>query len=406
MKTRFYQAFCVLGGLLIGVATAHAETHESQEAHKFGAEELHQSGGSHETSTAVNDVIYFGFDSAVLEQMARQQLDQAVAWLHANPQREIMLEGHASAGGSVEHNQALSFQRARNAKEYIVSRGISASRVHVQALGEQFRISASDAANRRVVLYATRTEQSMLQPMLQPTPQAPAIVEVESPAGSGQAVARVEVVVNPAPATASVVMQHGEQVDEVDTEEILPGHERLIFPFGASVTLGGGVTGFFDSNTRAYTNMGGQWESRLTLGLHSPVAVETAYVGSIQGLNARGLDDDALLLGHSMEASVRLNVAHKALTQPYVFAGLGWTRYSVENTDTNTSIFADESEIAYVPAGIGLGLHWSNMVLDMRATARVSLYGELINPDMAIDDEAAPSNLNNWSINARLGWEL
>jgi hypothetical protein len=256
-----------------------------------------------------------------------------------------------------------------------------------------------------VFFYATRAEE--------PAREQNIIVvrERETTPVREQASARVEVVVVPQPApapTTVLTVQPRDRAEEemVEDQAVLPGHERLIFPFGVSLTFGGGVTGFLDSNTRSYADAGGLWEARLSLGTHSRLAVEAAYVGSLQNLEARGLGDDALLSGHGVEANVRLNAMPDALTQPYAFAGMGWTNYSVVNTATNTSVIADEDNVLYLPAGIGVGLHWNNMVLDMRATARMSLYDELIEPIIGIDGETTSSNLNSWAINARLGWEI
>lgn len=389
MRITIQHTFCLLGALLMGTAAAHASPMDGQ-----GQSQQYMS-----SSIAANNVIYFEFDSAVLDQSARAKLDQAVAWLRANPQRELMLEGHASQPGSAAYNQKLSLRRAVNAKEYIVSRGIPASRVHVQALGEEFRISASDAGNRRVFFYASRME----EPVRQPATQKPASESAVTVAGAQES-PRVEVVVVQEQPAQTITMQHTPAAEK--PAEKPAERERLILPWGASLTLGGGVTGFLDSNTRALIDEGVMWEARLSLGTHSPLPVEVAYAGSLNPLDARGLDEGARLIGHGVEGIVRLNPLTEAKAQPYLFAGMGWTRYKVENTAENTSPIADSARVLYLPAGLGVGLHWKNMVLDLRGTVRTALQGELIEPTAVPDGETERSPLHNWAVNARLGWEL
>ena len=69
----------------------------------------------------------------------------------------------------------------------------------------------------------------------------------------------------------------------------------------------------------------------MTFGSRSPIAIEAAYVGSAQGINALGLDTDALLVGQGAEGNLRLNLTTRRV-QPYLFGGIGWTRYNLERS--------------------------------------------------------------------------
>jgi outer membrane protein OmpA-like peptidoglycan-associated protein len=364
--------------LLIGAAVAHASPADVQIPS--------QDVGS---STAANNVIYFDFDSAVLDWQARQELDEAVAWLRVNPARELILEGHTDRRGTAEYNRELSFKRARSAKEYIVSRGIAASRIHVEARGERFPIDPTEAGNRRVFFYATRGEEIRLG---------------EETAPPREQETRVEVVVVPQQPGAATTVQRTERL--IYVERARTADERVLTPGGMSLTVGGGVTGFLDQSTRAYGATGGAWEARVTMGTRSPVSLEAAYVGSLQDLDATGLTTGAMLMSHGVEGNLRLNGNPQGMAQPYLFAGAGWSRYSVVNAETNTSVVANEEDVMFLPVGLGFGVRWKDMVLDTRGTVRMALFDDLI---MLPEEERGgerSANLASWAISARLGWEF
>jgi outer membrane protein OmpA-like peptidoglycan-associated protein len=395
LKSRISHMVGCFGVLLFGAAIAHASPQDVQiPSRDVGS------------AIAVNNVIYFDFDSAVLDWQARQVLDEAVTWLRNNPGRELILEGHTDRRGTVEYNRELSFKRARSAKEYMVSRGIAASRVHVEARGERFPIDPADAGNRRVFFYATRGEEVR-----------PARAEETTPAPVQET--RVEVTVQPQPqpqpqptATATATTTTTTRVQRTDrliyVERARPVDERLFAPRSMSLSVGGGVTGFLDQSTRAYGATGGAWEARLTMGTRSPLSLEAAYVGSLQDLDATGLATGAMLMGHGVEGNLRLNANPRGMAQPYLFAGAGWTRYSVVNTDTNTSVVANEEDVMFLPVGIGFGWRWNGMVLDTRGTARMAFSNDLImlpeEDRNGVGERSA--NLASWAISARVGWEF
>lgn len=64
-----------------------------------------------------------------------QSLDAVVAYLTANPTRQITFVGHTDATGSLEANVALSRRRAQAAQAYVVARGVPASQVAADGVG-------------------------------------------------------------------------------------------------------------------------------------------------------------------------------------------------------------------------------------------------------------------------------
>lgn len=80
--------------------------------------------------------IYFDFGKATLKEESKEVLDRIVEVMNENPTLEIELSGHTDSQSSAGFNQKLSQQRADEAKNYIVSKGISESRIVAVGYGE------------------------------------------------------------------------------------------------------------------------------------------------------------------------------------------------------------------------------------------------------------------------------
>jgi peptidoglycan-associated lipoprotein len=88
-------------------------------------------------------------------------LELLAAVLKRNPELYLNVEGHADKRGSVEYNEALSRDRARNVRSYLVDAGADSERVQVAHYGERRPIrpgsTSSDLSrNRRVELILMR----------------------------------------------------------------------------------------------------------------------------------------------------------------------------------------------------------------------------------------------------------
>jgi outer membrane protein OmpA-like peptidoglycan-associated protein len=100
------------------------------------------------------DHYFFGNASAQLSASNKTKLKQTARWLKNNPDRSIVVEGHASTNGNLDANRTLSETRADKVKEYLVSLGADESRISVEAFGSdrpEFKPGTS-AKNRRVVI--------------------------------------------------------------------------------------------------------------------------------------------------------------------------------------------------------------------------------------------------------------
>jgi outer membrane protein OmpA-like peptidoglycan-associated protein len=81
--------------------------------------------------------VYFDFDRSTLRPEALRLLDDAVARLQANPDKNIIIEGHTCNIGTAEYNLALGDRRANSVKQYLMSRGVPAARLETRSYGEE-----------------------------------------------------------------------------------------------------------------------------------------------------------------------------------------------------------------------------------------------------------------------------
>jgi outer membrane protein OmpA-like peptidoglycan-associated protein len=81
--------------------------------------------------------VYFDFDRSTLRPEALRLLDEAVTRLQANADKNIVIEGHTCSIGTAEYNLALGDRRANSVREYLMSRGVPASRMESRSYGEE-----------------------------------------------------------------------------------------------------------------------------------------------------------------------------------------------------------------------------------------------------------------------------
>ena len=81
--------------------------------------------------------INFAFDSYSLDASAKSVLQANSAWLKANPDRKVQIEGHCDERGTNEYNMALGANRARAAQDFFRTLGVEGTRVSVVSYGEE-----------------------------------------------------------------------------------------------------------------------------------------------------------------------------------------------------------------------------------------------------------------------------
>jgi len=105
--------------------------------------------------------IHFDFDSAVVNDRARRDIEYNARILRENPDIKVQLEGHCDERGTAQYNLALGSSRARAVKEVLISLGIPASSLETISYGEEVPLDPGHneeawAKNRRVHFSAYR----------------------------------------------------------------------------------------------------------------------------------------------------------------------------------------------------------------------------------------------------------
>ena len=80
--------------------------------------------------------IYFEFDKSNITQEGAFELDKLVQVMRNNDKMVIMAKSHTDSRGSDEYNMSLSDRRAKSTVQYIISKGINASRISGKGMGE------------------------------------------------------------------------------------------------------------------------------------------------------------------------------------------------------------------------------------------------------------------------------
>jgi outer membrane protein OmpA-like peptidoglycan-associated protein len=88
-----------------------------------------------ETHVMLKD-INFEYNKSNITMEGAQELDKLVKVLNENPSMEILVKSHTDTKGSAAYNQKLSQQRAQSTVEYVISKGISKSRISGKGYGE------------------------------------------------------------------------------------------------------------------------------------------------------------------------------------------------------------------------------------------------------------------------------
>jgi len=83
------------------------------------------------------DRVYFDFDSYDIRADAQPVLDAQAAWLQRYPAVMVRIDGNADERGTREYNLALGARRANSVRDYLVNRGVAASRITTVSYGKE-----------------------------------------------------------------------------------------------------------------------------------------------------------------------------------------------------------------------------------------------------------------------------
>ncbi|MDE2361723.1 MAG: peptidoglycan-associated lipoprotein Pal [Hyphomicrobiales bacterium] len=122
----------------------------------YGANGAARPGSQQDFVVNVGDRVFFESDSSDLSPTAQATLDKQSRWLQQYGNYSFTIEGHADERGTREYNFALGARRAEVTKDYLVARGISASRIKTISYGKERPVAVCNdiscwSQNRRAV---------------------------------------------------------------------------------------------------------------------------------------------------------------------------------------------------------------------------------------------------------------
>ena len=113
-------------------------------------------GSAQDFTVNVGDRIFFDLDSSAIRADAQGILSRQAQWLNQYGNYAIVVEGHADERGTREYNLALGARRAAATRDYLVSRGVAATRIRTISSGKERPVAVCDdiscwSQNRRAV---------------------------------------------------------------------------------------------------------------------------------------------------------------------------------------------------------------------------------------------------------------
>ncbi|WP_417450529.1 peptidoglycan-associated lipoprotein Pal [Kordiimonas sp.] len=112
--------------------TTPSMTAEELEAQKMGSAPTQAN-----LMNYAGDRIFFAYDSSELSAQARGTLAKQAEWLKNFPRVDVAVEGHCDERGTREYNLALGERRATAVKNYLIARGVPASRLKTISYGKE-----------------------------------------------------------------------------------------------------------------------------------------------------------------------------------------------------------------------------------------------------------------------------
>lgn len=101
-------------------------------------------GSAQDFVVNVGDRVYFDTDSHDIREDARPLLSSQSDWLRRYPSVAVRIEGNADERGTREYNLALGARRANSVRDFLVSQGISSSRISTISFGKESPIDTGN----------------------------------------------------------------------------------------------------------------------------------------------------------------------------------------------------------------------------------------------------------------------
>ncbi len=147
----------ILGTLAVVALLAACSDQKTTASTGAGATTAGPVPGSEEDLVAnVGDRVFFAFDKSNLAPDAQATLDKQSGWLGKYQQVNVQVAGNCDDRGTEEYNLALGQRRANASRDYLVARGVAASRITTISYGKDRPTAMGDneqawAQNRNTI---------------------------------------------------------------------------------------------------------------------------------------------------------------------------------------------------------------------------------------------------------------
>src|SRR5262245_1232993 len=146
--------------LVAALAISACAKNPAQDAGALAASGRAAPGSAQDFAVNVGDRVFFDTDSSELNSTAQATLAKQATWLQQYARYNVTIEGHADERGTREYNFALGARRAENTKEYLIARGIPASRIRTISYRKERPVARCNdiscwSQNRRAVTLLT-----------------------------------------------------------------------------------------------------------------------------------------------------------------------------------------------------------------------------------------------------------
>jgi peptidoglycan-associated lipoprotein len=134
---------------------------EGANADNAGGAGSQQETAGPQAGLLANRIVYFDFDSAVIQGQGVDVVAAHAKYLAANPTARVRLEGNTDERGSREYNIGLGDRRAQSVRRALLLQGVSEGQITTVSYGEERPANpghdeAAWAKNRRVeIVYLT-----------------------------------------------------------------------------------------------------------------------------------------------------------------------------------------------------------------------------------------------------------
>jgi outer membrane protein OmpA-like peptidoglycan-associated protein len=144
-------------GAAVGAAVGRRMDKQEQELRQIEGVEVTRPSEGQIDVRLTNDIL-FDLNSSALRSASRTTLNELGDNFRQYPDNRLIVEGHTDSSGTDAYNQKLSEQRASSVADYLIDRGVAASKITVYGFGEARPKASNDTAegrqlNRRVEIH-------------------------------------------------------------------------------------------------------------------------------------------------------------------------------------------------------------------------------------------------------------